>query len=41
MSELVTKVVDDLHCGRLSWRVKVLLVIPALLVGIVTGVLAS
>jgi hypothetical protein len=37
MSELVSRTVDDLRCGRSTWRVLLLLSLPALAAGIAVG----
>lgn len=37
MSELIEKTVEDLRWGRTSWRVLLLLSIPALVIGVVAG----
>lgn len=39
MSELIVKTVQDLRFGRTSWRVVLLLSIPALVAGVVAGLL--
>jgi hypothetical protein len=38
MSELLGKTVLDLRCGRTTWRVLVLLCLPALCAGLLIGV---
>ena len=40
MSRLITNVVDDLHAGRQSWRVMLLLTIPALAAGFIAGLVS-
>ena len=37
MSELIVKTVQDLRCGRTSWRVLAMLSVPALIAGIAAG----
>lgn len=37
MSQLVIETIHDLHWGRRSWRVQLLLSIPALVAGVTVG----
>jgi len=37
MSELITHTVSDLRSGRTSWRVMMLLFVPALALGVTLG----
>jgi len=39
MSELIVKTVEDLRWGRASWRVMTMLSIPALVAGLIAGLL--
>jgi hypothetical protein len=39
MSELIAKTVEDMRWGRTSWRVLLALSIPALGIGVMTGLL--
>lgn len=39
MSELIVRTVHDLRCGRTSWRVLLLLTIPALFIGVMAGLI--
>lgn len=40
MSRLISSVVNDLHAGRQSWRVILLLTIPALAAGFLAGLVS-
>ena len=40
MSRLISGVVNDLHAGRQSWRVMLLLTIPALAAGFLAGLVS-
>jgi flagellar biosynthesis protein FliQ len=37
MSHLVVNTVKDLRCGRTTWRVALLLTVPALIAGMIVG----
>lgn len=37
MSDLITRTIADLHTGATTWRVMLLLCIPALLAGLIAG----
>ena len=39
MSELVTRTLDDLRGGRQTWRVMLMLAVPAFAAGIAAGLL--
>lgn len=39
MSELVTATISDLRSGRQTWRVRLLLVVPAFVAGLGAGLL--
>lgn len=41
MSALVHRTLDDLRGGRQSWRVLLMLTLPAFAVGIATGLLSA
>ena len=40
MSRIYVRVVDDLHAGRQSWRVMLLLTVPALAAGFAVGLIS-
>jgi hypothetical protein len=39
MSEMINRTVDDLRSGRTSWRVLLLLIVPAFAAGLSAGLI--